>query len=182
VYAVWCDFTGGLGTIQGAYSDDGVHWTSLGAVAQVPGRNAFFPAIDVSPKGLVVVGFDALTVPPLSDPFQTGVQVYDYYEVQGGAARFTAPLRVSGASSNPEASGYNSLLEQFIGDYTDVVTGPTTSFLTWTDASEAAVCPAVSAYRSQVYSRSKTAVAPNPDTACATGFGNTDTVVAVLSN
>jgi hypothetical protein len=182
VYAVWCDFSGGVGTVRGAYSDDGEHWTSLGVVAQVSGRNAFFPAIDVSPKGLVVVGFDALTAPPRSDPFQTGAQVYDYYEVQGGPARFSAPLRVSAVSSNPEASGYNNLLEQFIGDYTDVVAGPTSSFLVWTDASGAAVCPAVSAYRSQVYSGSKKAVAPNPDTACATGFGNTDTVVAVLSN
>src|SRR5205823_11910595 len=81
VYVVWCDFTGGVGTVRGAYSDDGVNWTSLGTIAQVAGRNAFFPAIDVSPKGLAVVGFDALTAPPLSDPWQTGVQVYDYYEV-----------------------------------------------------------------------------------------------------
>ena len=182
VFAVWCDFTGGVGTVRGAYSDDGVHWTSLGTVAQVPGRNVFFPAIDVSPRGLVVAGFDALTAPPAGDPFQTGVQVYDYYVVQGGPGGFTAPLRVSPASSNPEASGYNSLQEQFIGDYTDLAAGPTSSYLAWTDASNAAVCPAVSAYRSQVYARSKTAVAPNPDLVCTTGFGNTDTVVAAVAN
>lgn len=182
VYVVWCDFTGGAGTIQGAYSDDGASWTSLGTVGAVFMRNAYFPAIDVSPTGLVVVGFDALTAPPAADPWQTGAQVYDYYEVQGTSAGFTAPLRVSPASSNPESSAYNNLQEQFIGDYTDLAAGPTSSFLAWTDASAAALCGAVTAYQAAVYAGSKTAVAPNPDTACATAFGNTDTVVGVVAN
>ena len=92
------------------------------------------------------------------------------------------PLRVSAASSNPEASAYNNLQEQFIGDYTDLAAGPTSSYLTWTDASEAALCSGVSAYQAQVYAGSKTAVAPNPDLACGTAFGNTDDVVAVVNN
>ena len=182
VYVVWCDFGGGIGTVRGAYSDDGTNWTSLGTVAAVRGRNAFFPAIDVSPRGLAVVGFDALTAPPVSDPFQTGTQVYDYYVVQGGAAGFSAPVRASTASSNPEASGYNNLQEQFIGDYTDIAAGPTTSYATWTDASLGATCPAVTAYRAAVYAGSKTAVPPNPDLQCPTAFGNTDTVVATIAN
>ena len=182
VYAVWCDFSGGVGTIHGAYSDDGTTWTSLGVVASVMGRNAFFPAIDVSPAGLAVVGFDALTVPPASDLWQTGRQVYDYYEVQGGAGGFTPALRVSQASSNPEASSYNNLKEQFLGDYTDLAAGPGVSFLAWTDASHAALCPAVSDYRAAVYAGSKTAVAPNPDLVCPTAFGDTDTVVGTVAN
>jgi hypothetical protein len=182
VYVVWCDFSNGVGTVRGAYSDDGTTWLSLGTVGAVFTRNAFFPAIDVSPSGLVVVGFDALTAPPASDLWQTGTQVYDYYEVQGNAAGFTTPLKVSAASSNPEASAYNNIQEQFLGDYTDVAAGPTSSYLAWTDASQAATCSAVSAYQAQVYAGSKTAVAPNPDSACATAFGNTDDVVAVVAN
>jgi hypothetical protein len=182
VYVVWCDFAGGVGTVRGAYSDDGAHWTSLGTVAAVRGRNAFFPAIDVSPTGLAVVGFDALTAPPPSEPFQTGKQVYDYYEVQGGATGFTAPLGVSAASSNPEASGYNNLQEQFIGDYTDLAAGPTASFLAWTDTSRGASCAVVTAYRTAVYAGSKTAVPPNPDLQCPAAFGDTDTVVGVVAN
>ncbi len=182
VYVVWCDFTGGVGTVRGAYSDDGTTWSSLGTVGAVFTRNAFFPAIDVSTSGLVVVGFDALTAPPASDLWSTGTQVYDYYEVQGNAAGFTAPLLVSSASSNPEASAYNNLQEQFIGDYTDLAAGPTSSYLTWTDASQAALCSSVSAYQAQVYAGSKTAVAPNPDLVCDTAFGNTDDVVAVVNN
>jgi hypothetical protein len=32
-----------------------------------------------------------------------------------------------------------------------------------------------------VYAGSKQAVAPNPDTACATSFGNTDTMAAAVT-
>jgi hypothetical protein len=184
VYVVWCDFTNGVGTVRGAYSDDGTTWLSLGTdgtVGAVFGRNAFFPAADVSPAGLLVVGFDALTA-PAGDPWRTGTEVYDYYEVQGSAGGFTAPLRVSAVSSNPEASAYNNLQEQFIGDYTDLAAGPRSSFLVWTDASAAEPCPAVGAYQAQVYAGSKTAVAPNPDSVCPTAFGNTDDVVAVVRN
>jgi hypothetical protein len=151
-------------------------------VAAVFGRNAFFPAASVSPSGLVSLAFDALTAPPASDPWETGKQVYDAYYVQSpaGGGAFTAPLRLSTASSNPEASTYNNLQEQFIGDYTDIVSGPTQAVAVWTDVRNAALCQAVSAYRAQVYAGSKTAVAPNPDTACATSFGNTDTYAGLI--
>jgi len=182
VYVVWCDFSDNVGTVRGAYSDDGTTWFSLGTVGAVFDRNAFFPAIDVSPSGLVVVGFDALTAPPPDDPWQTGTQVYDAYEVQGNAAGFTAPLLVSAASSNPAGSAYNNLQEQFLGDYTDVAAGPTRSYFAWTSANNAAPCSAVAAYQAQVYAGSKRAVAPNPDSVCPTAFGNTDDVVAVVGN
>jgi hypothetical protein len=181
VWVVWCDFTNGVGTVKGAVSADGLHWSTFD-VAAVAGRNAFFPAVDVSPTGLVSVAFDALTAPPTSNLWQTGVQVYDNYYVEKapGSASFTAPLRVSTASSNPEGSAYNNLQEQFIGDYIDVVAGPATSTVVWTDARNATLCKAVSDYQAAVYAGSKSAVAPNPDTACAAGFGDTDTYAGVV--
>jgi hypothetical protein len=183
VYVVWCDFSGGIGTVRAAVSSDGTHWTQLGTIAQVPGRNAFFPAIDVSPTGLVAVAFDALTAPPAGDPWQTGRQVYDTYYVEKpvAAAAFTQPLRVSTSSSNPEGSSYNNLQEQFIGDYIDIAAGPTTATVVWTDSRNAAACAAVTDYRLQVYAGSTTAVAPNPDQVCPTSFGNTDTYAGVVA-
>jgi hypothetical protein len=71
-------------------------------------------------------------------------------------------------------------MEQFIGDYIGIVAGPTQAYLVWTDAREASRCQAVNAYRDAVYAGSKTAVAPNPDTDCATSFGNTDTEFAAV--
>jgi hypothetical protein len=182
VVVVWCDFAGGIGVVKAAVSSDGVTWTNLGTIAQAPGRNAFFPAVDIAPNGLVSVAFDALTAPPASDPWQTGVQVYDAYYVQRApaASAFTSPLRVSTASSNPDGSAYNNLQEQFIGDYIDLAAGPTSTTVVWTDARNATPCAAVNAYRTAVYSGSKTAVAPNPDVACAQSFGDTDTYAGLV--
>lgn len=44
-----------------------------------------------------------------------------------------------------------------------------------------APCQAVNDYRNAVYAGSKTAVAPNPDTACNINFGSTDTEAAIVS-
>lgn len=183
MYVVWCDFSGGQGTIKGAVSTDGVNWTQLGTIAIVSGRNAFFPAASVAPNGTVSLTFDALTRPPANNLWQTGVQVYDNYyaESPAGGAAFGAPTRVSSVSSNPDGSGYNDLTEQFIGDYIDIVDGPTSAYVVWTDARNATPCQAVDNYRNAVYASSKTAVAPDPDTACATGFGNTDTEAATVN-
>jgi hypothetical protein len=183
VYVVWCDFAGGHGTLKAAVSTNGTEWTQLGTIASISNRNAFFPAVSVAPSGRISVEFDALTMPPADNPWQTGVQVYDNYYVESAdaGATFTSPLRVSTASSNPDGSSYNNLMEQFIGDYTGIVSGPSSAYLVWTDARDASQCAAVNAYRNAVYSGSKTAVAPNPDTACATGFGNTDTEVGIVN-
>ena len=183
VYVVWCDFAGGHGVVKGAVSSDGIHWTNLGTIASVSGRNAFFPEASVAPDGRVALTFDALTQPPANDLWQTGVQVYDNYfaESPAGGAAFTSPLRVSTTSSNPDGSSYNNLMEQFLGDYVGIVAGPSSAYLVWTDSRNAAQCAAVDAYRNAIYAGSTTAVAPNPDTQCATNFGNTDTMLGVVN-
>jgi hypothetical protein len=179
VYLVWCDFSGGVGVVKAAYSTNGTSWTSLGTIASVSNRNAFFPQVSVAPNGTVAVAFDALTAPPANDLWSTGTQVYDSYYVQStDGSTFTAPIRVSTQSSNPDASSYNNLKEQFLGDYIGIVAGPTQAYVVWTDARDASTCQAVDAYRNAIYSGSRTAVAPNPDKACATNFGNTDTEFA----
>jgi len=181
VYVVWCDFSGGHGTVQAAVSGDGLSWTSLGTVASVSGRNAFFPEPAVAGNGAVAVVFDVLTAPPANNPWQTGVQTYDAYVTEMSGGSWSAPVRVSTASSNPEGSSYNNLQEQFLGDYIGIVAGPSTAWAVWTDSRNAALCSAVDSYRAAVYSGSKTAVAPNPDTACLTDFGNTDTYAASIA-
>jgi len=183
VYVVWCDFSGGHGVVKGAVSLDGKNWTQLGTIASISGRNAFFPEASVAPNGTVSLTFDALTKPPANNPFQTGIQVYDNYyaESPAGGLAFGAPIGVSIASSNPDGSSYNNLQEQFIGDYIGIVADPTSAYIVWTDARNATPCLAVDDYRNAVYAGSKTAVAPNPDSACATSFGNTDTLAAIIN-
>ncbi len=183
VYAIWCDYAGGVGVVKAAYSADGVSWTNLGTIASVADHNAFFPAVSVAPNGTVAVAFDALTAPPAGDLWSTGVQVYDNYYVEStnGGASFSAPLRVSTASSNPDASSYNNLMEQFIGDYIGIVAGPTQAYLVWTDARDASRCQAVDDYRNAIYTGVKRPVAPNPDKVCTLNFGNTDTEFAPVA-
>ncbi len=183
VYVVWCDFSGGHGVVKGAVSSNGINWTLLGTIGSVSGRNAFFPAASVAPNGIVSLTFDALMKPPADNPFQTGVQVYDNYfaESAPGGTAFGAPVLVSTASSNPDGSSYNNLQEQFIGDYIGIVAGPSSAYIVWTDARNATPCMAVDDYRNAVYAGSKTAIAPNPDSACATSFGNTDTEAAIVN-
>ena len=176
VYVVWCDFGSGHGVVKGAVSSDGVSWSLLGTIGDVANRNAFFPAASVDPSGIVNLTFDALTAPPAGDPWQTGVQVYDNYFAQStNGSTFGPALRVSSASSNPDGSSYNNLMEQFLGDYVGIVSGPQAAYLVWTDSRNATACAAVNDYRRAVYGGSRTAVAPNPDQVCATSFGNTDT-------
>lgn len=182
VYVVWCDFGGGRGVMKAAVSPDGLSWTPLGTIAGIADRNAFFPQVSVDPTGVVNLTFDALTTPPAGNPWQTGVQVYDNYFAQSAdGATFGTAVRVSSASSNPDGSSYNNLMEQFLGDYIGIVSGPHAAYLVWTDSRNATRCATVDAYRSAIYAGSKTAVAPNPDKVCATDFGNTDTYEATVS-
>jgi hypothetical protein len=183
VYVVWCDDSGGHGVVKGAVSTNGRDWTSLGTIGAVKGSNAFFPAASVSPTtGKVSLTFDALTAPPASDPWQTGVQTYRNYYAQSaaGGASFGAPIVVSSARSNPDGSSYNNLQEQFIGDYIGIVDGPDTAYLAWTDARAASKCAAVDSYRNEVYAGQKP-VPPNPDKVCPRSFGNTDSEAGVVN-
>jgi hypothetical protein len=183
VYVVWCDDAGGHGVVKGAVSTDGRTWTSLGTIASVTGSNAFFPEAAVSPStGTVSLTFDALTAPPASNPWQTGVQTYNNYYAQSPArgGSFTSPIVVSSAPSNPDGSSYNNLQEQFLGDYIGIVDGPDTAYLAWTDARAASPCDAVNTYRNEVYAGQKP-VPPNPDNACPTNFGNTDSEAGVVN-
>jgi len=162
-------------------STDGSHWTSLGTIASVAGANAFFPEAAVASDGTVSVTFDALTAPPAASPWQTGVQTYDNYYVQARdpAAGFTVPLRISTAASNPDGSSYNSLEEQFIGDYIGIVDSGSTAYVIWTDARAATRCVAADAYRNDLYA-GLSPVAPNPDQSYAVSFGNTDSELAAV--
>src|SRR5262249_59139146 len=154
----------------------------LGTVASLAGRNAFCPQAAVSPAGTVSVTFDALTQPPPNNEWQTGVQTYDNYYVESppGGASFTAPLRVSTASSNPDGSSYNNLQEQFIGDYIGIAAGPRQAYLVLTDSRNPTPSPPAHPFPPHTYPNPKP-LAPNPNQACPISFANTDTMATSVS-
>jgi hypothetical protein len=92
-----------------------------------------------------------------------------------GGATFGSPLKISGATGDPDASSTLGLGGQFIGDYITVVTDAGHAYVVWTDARDAALCAAVDAYRAGTGSK------PNVIQQCPVNFGNTDIFLATVS-
>jgi hypothetical protein len=139
----------------------------------VPSRTAFFPAVAVSGTN-VFIGFTAIDDKPTGTAPGAGVALYDAYYVvsanSGGA--FDAPVKISAASSDPDATIRNDLRSQFIGDYNGAAASSDGSFwFSWTDTRNGASCPAIDAFRDG-------GPKPNIYDSCPTGFGDSDIYVA----
>jgi hypothetical protein len=179
VYVAWADFQSGRGQVMlSSSSDGGSTWSPASVVLDVAGRSAFFPGVAVSPDGTrVTVATQALDAVPAGTQPGAGVVKYDSYlaESVNGAA-FTAPLKVSTASSDPDGSSTNSLGAQFQGDYNTLISDNLHAWFIWTDGRNAATCPAVDAFRAG------TAPKPSVPAKCPANFGNTDIVVGRVSH
>jgi len=174
VYVAWADFRSGRGKVMlSKSSDDGATWTPAAVVLDVSGRSAFFPGVAVSPDGhKVSVATQALDAKPAGTAPGAGVVHYDSYfaeSVNGGA--FSAPLKISSASSDPDGSSTNGLGAQFQGDYNTLISDNVHAWFIWTDARAATPCAAVDAFRAGTGPR------PNVPASCAGTFGNTDIFV-----
>lgn len=178
IYVAWADFRDGHGQVMLSTSTNGgVSWSPAKVVLDVTGRSTFFPGVAVSPDGKkVTVATQALDVVPAGTKPGAGVVRYDSYiteSVQGGP--FSAPLKISTASSDPDGSSTNALGAQFQGDYNTLVSDNQNAWFIWTDARNAATCAAVDAFRAG------TAAKPSVPKSCPDNFGNTDIVVARVS-
>ena len=138
-----------------------------------PGRSTFFPGVAVSPDGTkVTVASQALDAKPAGTAPGAGVVSYDSYIAESvNGAPFSAPVKISTASSDPDGSSTNSLGAQFQGDYNTLISDNQHAWFIWTDARHAASCAAVDAFRAG------TVLRPNEPAACPANFGNTDIVV-----
>src|SRR5260370_28759461 len=104
-------------------SDGGGAWTGAATVLDVAGRSAFFPGVAVSPDGSkVTVATQALDAKPAGTAPGAGVVHYDSYLVESvGGGTFSAPLKLSSASSYPDGSSTNSLGAPFPGGYNTLI-------------------------------------------------------------
>ncbi|HLQ62921.1 MAG TPA: sialidase family protein [Candidatus Acidoferrales bacterium] len=176
VYVAWADFRSGRGKVMlSKSSDGGATWTPAAVVLDVAGRSAFFPGVAISPDGhKLSVATQALDAKPAGTAPGAGVVHYDSYyaeSVNGGA--FSAPpLKISSASSDPDASSTNSLGAQFQGDYNTLISDDTHAWFIWTDARAGSPCAAVDVFRAG------TPPKPNEPALCPPNFGNTDIFVA----
>jgi len=195
VYDVWPTETNGHAQIALATSvDRGQSWKVLSAVGvnESAGDDVFFPAIDVSPNGTVVVSYNALrqtgVAPaytaagqPGSDfttpgqPFGPGAVAQDTYAaVSTDHGLSFSAIRASTTSGDPDGASANNLTDQFIGDYTTVAATDHAAYPIWTDERNAAPCTPVDQYRAGQIAKS------NPDLSCR-NFGNTDIFTALVT-
>ena len=179
VYVAWADYQNGHGRVVFSKSTNGgATWSAPAVALDVPGRSAFFPGIAVSPDGTkVTVSTQAVDDVPSGMAPGAGVVFYDSYlaESTNGGINFSAPLKISTASSDPDASSTNSLRAQFLGDYNTLISDNQHAWFVWTDGRNAATCDAVDAFRAG------TAPKPSVPDSCPDTFGNTDIVVAQVN-
>jgi hypothetical protein len=178
VVVAWADFRNGRGQVMMTTSSTGgATWTPAAVVLDVAGRSAFFPGVAVSPDGSKVsVATQALDAKPAGTAPGAGVVHYDSYlaeSVNGGS--FSAPLKLSSATSDPDGSSTNSLGAQFQGDYNTLISDNQNAWFIWTDARAATPCAAVDAFRAGTGAR------PNVPLSCVGTFGNTDIFVGRVS-
>lgn len=201
LYVAWANKTAAGGRIVISTSTDkGLTWGAPVTVSSGAEGYAFFQGLDVAPNGRVDLGYQALKA---TNPatFGTGNAAIDSYYVSKSAT-WTAPMKVTTASSDPSASAQNNLQRQFWGDYNTLVSSNTNAWFIYTDSRNGVGCPAVDAYQKYLISigavireddedefdahNGKTPATepvskPAPIVSCPGQFGNSDAFVSKVT-
>ncbi len=156
-------------------TNGGLDWSPAVAVQQ-SGDRPDFPAIAISPNGTDVdLTYDAFLAPwrhttSTSRPM-LGVVRHAAVSRGGAVGAFTTVHR--GQIGDARGSSENNLCCEFLGDYNYVSATRTYAAANWNDVRDAAVCPAMNAYR-QSYLDQHRLPTPEPATDCPRTFGNSD--------
>ncbi len=201
VYLAWANRTAAGGRIVVARSiDGGATWAAAVTVSGAAQGYAFFQGLDVAPDGRVDVGFQGLTA---IDPSTFGggnASIDSWATSMAAGGSWSAPVKVSTASSDPAASAQNNLARQFWGDYNQVASTSAGAFFIFTDSRNGQPCSAVDGYQVASVGSAQAAredmddlmavrngvnpsasdpvVKPAPGLVCPGQFGNTNIVVA----
>jgi len=183
VYVAWSNAASGSGRIVVAHSTDhGRTWSAPVMVSTGAEGYAFFQGLDVAPNGRVDVGYQALVAIDTTK-YGTGNASIDSYYVSStdGGVTWSAPLKVSSASSDPAASAQNNLALQFWGDYNTLASTNSTALFIYTDSRNGVGCPAVDAYQRGLDGTGPAVAKPAPGTDCPAQFGNSDVYVSKIT-
>lgn len=147
LYAAWVNRTAAGGRVVVATSTNrGNSWSDLTTVSTGAEGYAFFQGLNVAPNGRVDLAYQALqTVNPAT--FGTGNAAIDSYYVNNSGSGWSAPMKVSSASSDPAASAQNNLARQFYGDYNTLVSDNAHAWFIYTDTRFGVGCDAVDQYQ-----------------------------------
>jgi len=203
VYVAWVNRTDGGGRVVVSTSTDrGASWSAPVSVSTAGEGYAFFQGLDVAPNGRVDLGYLALKATNPATYGTGNARIDSWYVSKPVGGSWSAPLKVSSASSDPAASAQNNLARQFFGDYNQLASSNGKAWFIYTDTRNGVGCPAVDAYQRDI---SGTAVVrsdghdrylrrlgqdpyanepvakPAPGLVCPAQFGNSDAYVSVIT-
>jgi hypothetical protein len=174
----WVDGSAGLNNervLLSVSTDRGATWSSPQNITQA-GDRGFYSAGAISPTGNdIYVAYNAFTTPfrtNTTDPRGlVGVVLHSTVGAGGSPGAFTQLHR--GVVGDSRASSHPEFAFEFLGDYIYAVATRTYGAAVWTDVRNAAVCPAVNAYR-QSLETGGSVPRPAPNSDCPATFGNSD--------
>lgn len=152
-------------------TNGGTTWTTP-VTASAAGDRPDYAAIAISPDGADVY----LAYTNHLDPWRSTTA--DARRMQGVMRHGTGTLTGwadlnRGAVGDTRGSSANSLRSEFLGDYNSAVATNDFGAAVWVDVRNAAVCPAINAYRQSLVDGT-TVARPRPQLDCDPQFGNTD--------
>ncbi len=174
----WSDARRGLNheeALVQTSQDRGRDWSAPVAVQQA-GDRPDFPAVAISPNGTdLYLTYDAFLAPWR---FTTNTQrpmlgVVRHAAVHGDGSLGAFQTLHRGAVGDARGSSENNLCCEFLGDYNYVSATRTYAAANWNDVRDAAVCPAMNAYRESFLDPSRLPK-PSPFHDCPPTFGNSD--------
>jgi hypothetical protein len=177
LFMTWADGRNGLNNEQLMLTwsrNGGATWATPIAVPLAAGDRPVYVAPAVSPDGSdLYIVYNAFTTPYRNDTTSARglVGVVLHAEVTGGVPGAFGVLH-RGAVGDPRGSSANALTDEFLGDYVYASATNDGAAAVWNDASNAADCPAIDAYRASLYT---TPIAkPDVLASCPANFGNSD--------
>ena len=159
-------------------TDRGKSW-SMPRPIETAGDRGIYTAPAISPNGTdVYVVYNAFTTPFRNDTTSpralVGVVMHADSSPSPGTATGAFTELHRGAPGDPRGTSYNDLMSGFIGDWISAAASRTYGAAVWNDASNAADCPAIDAWRASLVEGSPTTTPPAPEQDCPATFGNVD--------
>ncbi len=164
----WADGRDGLNhehVLFASSRDGGATWTGPTAI-ETAGDRGYYAAPAISPNGTDVwVVYNAYTTPFRNDTTSprnlVGVVKHADVAGNGTVGAFSQVHRSPGG--DPRGSSQNDLAAEFLGDYVYAAATRTYGAAVWNDVRNAAVCPAVNAYRQALHNEAVALGAPVAD-------------------